>query len=217
MVFFGCYYLCDCISRILSSSCSARDLFQPLIMRTNPRKIDIYGVLSEEGYLDILVLQNSILGPILFLCFINDIFTVMLLLTLLFADDTIELDLDQDLHTLVNRVNDELNKLANWFRANKMAFNISKTKYIIFHPKGLNINLQESGDIEYNDIKIRHLFVPSNVTALERVHNNILIPANRSYTLLGMYLDECLSFDDHIKHVCNKVAHILLYIREKYF
>jgi retron-type reverse transcriptase len=100
------------------------------------QKVEINGVLSEEGYLELSVLQGSILGPILFLCFINDIYNATLLFTLLFADDTAALDSDQDLPSLVNRVNIELNKLANWFRANKMAVNISKTKYIIFRPRG---------------------------------------------------------------------------------
>jgi hypothetical protein len=75
--------------------------------------VEINGVLSEEGYLELSVLQGSILGPILFLCFINDIYNCTLLLTLLFADDTVALDSDQDLPLLINRVNVELNKLAN--------------------------------------------------------------------------------------------------------
>jgi hypothetical protein len=107
--------------------------------------VEIDGVLSEEGYLALLVLQGSILGPILFLCFINDIYNATLLFTLLFADDTAALDSDQDLPSLINRVNVEINKLANWFRANKMAVNISKTKYIIFRPKGVNIDLTNCG------------------------------------------------------------------------
>ena len=53
-------------------------------------------------------------------------------LTLLFADNTVGLDSDHDLATLIDRVNIEIQKLANWFRANKMAVNVSKTKYIIF-------------------------------------------------------------------------------------
>ena len=50
--------------------------------------VDINGHLSKEKSIDISVLQGSILGPLLFLCFINDLHTVTNLLTLLFADDT---------------------------------------------------------------------------------------------------------------------------------
>ena len=106
----------------------------------------INGSTSTELPIDISVLQGSILGPILFLCFINDLHLSTWLLTLLFADDTAVLDSDSDLPSLINRVNTELQKIANWFRANKMSVNVSKTKYIIFRPRGQNIqiNLDEN-------------------------------------------------------------------------
>jgi hypothetical protein len=169
------------------------------------QKVEINGVLSEEGFLELSVLQGSILGPILFLCFINDIYNCTLLLTLLFADDTAALDSDQDLPLLINRVNVELNKLANWFRANKMAVNISKTKYIIFRPRGANIDLTNC-EIVFNNNEIGQPYDPSKVTTLERIHNNNPVKANRSYKLLGLYLDEFMTFDDHITHTCNKIA-----------
>ena len=52
---------------------------------------------SRELSIDISVLQGSILGPILFLCFINDLHLATWLLTLLFADDTAVIDSDTDL------------------------------------------------------------------------------------------------------------------------
>ena len=50
-------------------------------------------------------------------------------MTLLFADDTAGLKSGHDLKELINKVNIEINKIANWLRANRMACNISKTKY----------------------------------------------------------------------------------------
>ena len=93
---------------------------------------EINGATSTSHPIDISVLQGSILGPILFRCFINDLHRATWLLTLLFADDTAVLDSDTDLPTLINRVNLEIQKIANWFRTNKMSVNISKTKYILF-------------------------------------------------------------------------------------
>jgi hypothetical protein len=170
------------------------------------QKVEINGILSEEGYLELSVLQGSILGPILFLCFINDIYNATLLLTLLFADDTAALDSAQDLPALVDRVNIEINKLANWFRANKMAVNISKTKYIIFRPRGAPIDLTNCGEIVYNDNEIGLPQNPAKITALERICNSNPVKANRSYKLLGMYLDEYMSFDEHISHMCSKIS-----------
>jgi hypothetical protein len=94
--------------------------------------------LSKMGIISIL--QGSILGPILFLCFINDLYLVTTLLTLMFADDTFTLDSGKDLNELVQNVNVEINKMAIWFRANKLAVNINKTIYIIFRMKGKNMD-----------------------------------------------------------------------------
>jgi hypothetical protein len=50
----------------------------------------------------------------------------------LFADDTTSLAKGLILADVIAYVNCELQKMANWFRANKMCLNVSKTKYIIF-------------------------------------------------------------------------------------
>ncbi len=53
--------------------------------------VDIKGNLSRSRKIKISILQGSILGPILFLCFINDLHHVTTLFTLMFADDTFSL------------------------------------------------------------------------------------------------------------------------------
>jgi hypothetical protein len=58
----------------------------------------------------------------------------------MFADDTAGLASDKNLQNLISHVNTELAKIAHWFRANKMAVNVSKTKYIIFHTRGKHID-----------------------------------------------------------------------------
>ena len=100
------------------------------------QKVDINGILSDESIINISVLQGTTLGPILFLCYINDIYTATTLATYLFADDTTCLAKNKNLNALIDYVNIELRKLSNWFDSNKMAINVSKTKYIIFRTKG---------------------------------------------------------------------------------
>ena len=133
---------------------------------------EINGATSTSHPIDISVLQGSILGPILFLCFINDLHLATWLLTLLFADDTAVLDSDTDLPTLINRVNLEIQKIANWFRTNKMSVNISKTKYILFRPRGQKIplNLEDKG-VLYNSNEIGQPEDPSKIFKLGRIHN----------------------------------------------
>jgi hypothetical protein len=93
--------------------------------------VDINGTMSD--FCDILmsVLQGSSLGPILFLCFINDIYLCTRLDMFLFADDSNALSKGDNLSELVDFVNSELNKIALWCKANKLVVNSNKTKYMI--------------------------------------------------------------------------------------
>ena len=95
--------------------------------------VDINGNLSKPKKIKTCILQGSILGPILFLIYINDLYLVSKSLTLMFADDTFALKTGQNLEILINDLNSDINKMAIWFKANKLAVNKNKTKYMIFH------------------------------------------------------------------------------------
>jgi hypothetical protein len=171
-------------------------------LKDRKQKVDIDGHLSNATTFNISVIQGSILGPILFLIYINDLYSASRLLKLMFADDTAGLDSDNNLNVLIKRVNSEVKNIARWFSANKMAVNVSKTKFIIFHTRGKRID---------NNIKI--LFDdnepdqtnPQLIHELERVHDNHPVTELRSYKLLGIHLDEHLSFDCHTKYLCTKI------------
>jgi hypothetical protein len=81
----------------------------------------------------------------------------------MFADDTACADADAYLDSLTTRANSELKKIALWFRANKMAVNIGKTKFIVFHNRGKNVDMN-GREIVYDDNKPLaadpHLVVP---------------------------------------------------------
>ena len=57
----------------------------------------------------------------------------------MFADDTFALKSGPDLRNLINDLNSDINRMAIWFKANKLAVNKNKTKYMIFHVKGKKI------------------------------------------------------------------------------
>ena len=63
----------------------------------------------------------------------NDICNVSHLCTLLYADDTRVFVNDKNLDKLLEILNDELNKLSTWLKANKLSLNVNKTHYILFH------------------------------------------------------------------------------------
>jgi hypothetical protein len=77
--------------------------------------------------------QGSILGPLLFILYVNDIVNCSKLLHfILFADDTNLFFSSNTYKDLMLTVNMELKKLSEWFRANRLSLNVAKTNYILF-------------------------------------------------------------------------------------
>ncbi len=87
--------------------------------------VDIGGTLSDFMELAISVIQGSTLGPLLFLCYINDFWKCTSMFSALFADDTTGLAKGPILADVITYVNCELQKMANWIRANKISLNAS--------------------------------------------------------------------------------------------
>jgi hypothetical protein len=124
------------------------------------------------------------------------------LFPVLFADDTTSLAKGKNLNELVEYVNNELQKIALWYRANKMAVNTSKTKYIIFRTHGKPINPGHCR-IVFNCNEIGQQINNDLIQPIERVHNE---GNEKSFKLLGVRLDEYLSFNAHITHLCAKMC-----------
>ncbi len=180
--------------------------------------VDINGTLSDVLSIACGVFQGSVLGPILFLCYINDIFNASSLATFLFADDTTCLAENQNLDDLIASDNVELNKLAVWFKTNKMAVNVSKTNYIIFHNKGKKVNLDGRELIfNSNDPNVTNPD-PTLIQKIERIHNNHDDPKLQSFKLLGVYLDEQITLNKHVDQVAAKLSRSLYLLnRVKHF
>ena len=128
--------------------------------------------------------KDQSLAPYLFLIYINDIVNCSNVLHfVLFADDTNLFHSGRDLASLYTVINKELVKLNNWFHANKLSLNISKTNYILFGNKrkinNVNIGLSINGS-----------------TILE----------TNTVRFLGVMLDSGLSWRAHIDFIATKIA-----------
>jgi cell fate (sporulation/competence/biofilm development) regulator YmcA (YheA/YmcA/DUF963 family) len=174
-------------------------------LKNRRQRVDINGTYSFESTLNISVLQGTTLGPILFLCYINDLYTCTNLKLFMFADDTSCLTEGKNLNQLTNFVNVELQKISNWFTVNKMALNIAKTKYIIFRTPGKQIPV-DLNPIVINSNMADEKQNPTKIQELIRVHNDAANDDDKFYKLLGVYFDEFLTFNKHVEILCAKLT-----------
>ena len=162
----------------------------------------IDGVNSSLTSIKCGVPQGSVLGPLLFLIFINDLPAATDFHTILFADDTTFQLTGSNIPELYNKANSELAKAADWFAANKLTLNIKKTKYILFRPK--------STKIDFSNLTLKIGNQP-----IDRIGKGCKAT---SFKFVGIMLDEFLDWDNHISHVSAKVSSGSFTLnRSKYF
>lgn len=153
-------------------------------LRNRKQYTSIAGIQSECSTISHGVPQGSILGPLLFLLFINDLpNSSSYFKYILFADDsTLSCKFSgTDVDEFSVTINRELGKLYEWLVSNRICINVEKTKYIIFsYKKKIELPLIKMGNA--------------------RIHET------DSTKFLGILFDKHLTFKNHVNYISTKIA-----------
>jgi hypothetical protein len=170
--------------------------------------VSIDSIDSTLRFITTGVPQGSILGPLLFLLYINDLPNCTLLLAILFADDTALFASSNDINELINLVNSEMLKICTYFRINKLSLHPAKTKYLLISSNQAVLN----SDIELflNNNNTDDIPKPELIHPLQRVKTNDDLPAIK---YLGVYFDPNLDFKYHIDYINKKLSRALYSLR----
>ena len=145
--------------------------------------VNLCNEFSSPGKLSCGVPQGSVLGPLLFLLYVNDMPQAVSCELLLYADDTCLICMGKDIKTIEDQLNRDFSSLLEWFIDNKLSIHLGeqKTKSILF---GTTKRLKDSRnlDIRYKDIEIKQY---SKVTYLGRILDNNLSGEAMATKVLG--------------------------------
>ncbi|CAB4029995.1 Hypothetical predicted protein, partial [Paramuricea clavata] len=142
------------------------------------------GFISSERLIKCGVPQGSILGPLLFLLYINDLPECLnITRPQLFADDTNLTASGDSMNDAEFAVNSDLENLRNWLIANKLSLNVAKTEFMLIGSKRMIKDSHPNIFIENKQIK--------------QVYE---------CKTLGIIVDQHLSWKSNTKNICKKIT-----------
>ena len=134
--------------------------------------------------------QGFVIGPLIFLIYINDICNSSKVVNFfLFADDTNLLYANKSLKTLESVVNFGLREVCKWLNANKLTLNIKKSNFVIFQPLQTPMTYQSTIKLFDNNSK-----------------KYILLESKDYIKYLGILIDCNLSWKQHINYIALKIS-----------
>ena len=151
------------------------------------QKCQIQGSVSSEKLIKCGVSQGSILGPLFFLLYINDLPQCLYKAKpRLFADDTNLIAFGDSITDLEAAVNSDLENLRKWLIANKLSLNVAKTEFMIIGSKQLIKSI-------------------SNLQLNVKIENETVKQVYESKTL-GVTIDQHLSWKSNTENICKKIT-----------
>jgi len=145
---------------------------------------------SSELEINIGVPQGSVLGPLLFILYINDLpLQMRSVLINIFADDTLMSASAKTYKEAAAILNDDLKIVSIWLRVNKVKLNISKTKCLV---------------VTMSKNKLNKLSTEMKTVPI--VIDNEPIEFVEMFKYLGVIIDNHLRFEEHVTYVIKKVA-----------
>ena len=161
--------------------------------------VSIDGINSSDTIVEHGVPQGSVLGPLLFLLYINDLNkAIKHCKTIHFADDTCLILKNKSLKQMRKYLNVDLRNLSNWLSANKISLNVSKTELLLFRHPNKNINYKLK--IKLNG-KLLH---PSNYVKYLGVYIDPSLNWNFNTNILAAKLTRSIGMLSKIRHYVNR-------------
>ena len=163
---------------------------------------------SKLNYIKCGVPQGSILGPLLFLLYINDIILSSNILKFtLFADDTSLFYSHKNKSEATNILNTELSKICQWLSANKLSLNVKKSKLLVFTKQKDNINNSAADDDHINSTENDN--ITENDDSYDKVKlmlNGEILEEVEYAKYLGILIDNKLNWSNQINAINLKLS-----------